>query len=237
MPAFAVPMAAKIKSQGRNTSLAESCRKPRKEATLLARHAAAVNHHNGSSHWIGRGHQITDKMQTIASTDADTPLGHLLQLSSSVMRPVRLIVAGRYPRGPAHCYGSSRTSGRRSAARCMSAPPTGCVRGGGCGRRSLLWAEIADHIAEVITTGTPNQRKALIEAHVAHVSISGPDRLIPMFYIPNQLPRTPQPRPHPPYQQKRPRKWQAMGSPSDAPRHGGRHRCVSTPRSSANPTA
>ena len=45
--------------------------------------------------------------------------------------------------------------------------------------------QIADHLDQVIATGTPNQRKALVEALVARVTITGPDRLIPVFRIPN----------------------------------------------------
>ncbi|MFE3254590.1 recombinase zinc beta ribbon domain-containing protein [Nocardia sp. NPDC059091] len=43
---------------------------------------------------------------------------------------------------------------------------------------------IADHIANIITTGTCTQAKALIEALVAQVAITGPDRLVPTFRIP-----------------------------------------------------
>ncbi len=45
-------------------------------------------------------------------------------------------------------------------------------------------AAVADHIAEIITSGTHNQIKALVEALVAKVTITGPDRLIPVFRIP-----------------------------------------------------
>ncbi len=45
-------------------------------------------------------------------------------------------------------------------------------------------AAVADHIAEIITSGTHNQIKALVEALVAKVAITGPDRLIPVFRIP-----------------------------------------------------
>ncbi|MFD2417740.1 recombinase family protein [Amycolatopsis pigmentata] len=43
---------------------------------------------------------------------------------------------------------------------------------------------VADHIGEIIATGTHNQIKALVEALVAKVTITGPDRLIPVFRIP-----------------------------------------------------
>ncbi|MGH3550517.1 MAG: hypothetical protein ACRDQU_20835 [Pseudonocardiaceae bacterium] len=44
--------------------------------------------------------------------------------------------------------------------------------------------KVADHITEIITSGTHNQAKALVEAFVAQVTITGPDRLIPVFRIP-----------------------------------------------------
>jgi len=44
--------------------------------------------------------------------------------------------------------------------------------------------EIADHITKIITSGTHNQTKALVEALIAKVTITGPDRLIPVFHIP-----------------------------------------------------
>lgn len=43
---------------------------------------------------------------------------------------------------------------------------------------------VADHIAEIITSGTHNQTKALVEALVASVTVAGPDRLVPVFRIP-----------------------------------------------------
>jgi hypothetical protein len=45
-------------------------------------------------------------------------------------------------------------------------------------------AAVADHITEIITSGTHNQTKALVEALVAKVTITAPDRLIPVFHIP-----------------------------------------------------
>jgi site-specific DNA recombinase len=47
-----------------------------------------------------------------------------------------------------------------------------------------LLDQVADHLAEIINTGTPNQRKALVEALVDRVIITGPDRLVPVFRIP-----------------------------------------------------
>jgi site-specific DNA recombinase len=43
---------------------------------------------------------------------------------------------------------------------------------------------VAEHITEIITSGTHNQTKALVEALVAKVTITAPDRLIPVFRIP-----------------------------------------------------
>ncbi|GGU47098.1 recombinase family protein [Lentzea flava] len=45
-------------------------------------------------------------------------------------------------------------------------------------------AAVADQIAEIIADGTHNQTKALVEAMVEKVTITGPDRLIPVFRIP-----------------------------------------------------
>jgi site-specific DNA recombinase len=49
--------------------------------------------------------------------------------------------------------------------------------------------QITEHITTIINTGSANQRKALIENLVDHVTITGPDRLIPVFRIPQ--PHTP----------------------------------------------
>jgi site-specific DNA recombinase len=43
--------------------------------------------------------------------------------------------------------------------------------------------QVADHISEVILAGSHNQRKALIEALVAQVKITGPGRIVPVFRI------------------------------------------------------
>ena len=48
----------------------------------------------------------------------------------------------------------------------------------------VLLDQVADHLAEIINTGTPNQRKAVVEALVDRVIITGPDRLVPVFRIP-----------------------------------------------------
>ena len=47
-----------------------------------------------------------------------------------------------------------------------------------------LLDQVADHLAEIISTGTPNQRKTLVGALVDRVIITGPDRLVPVFRIP-----------------------------------------------------
>ena len=44
--------------------------------------------------------------------------------------------------------------------------------------------QVADRIDEVITAGSHNQRKALIEALVAQIKITGPGRIVPVFRIP-----------------------------------------------------
>jgi site-specific DNA recombinase len=44
--------------------------------------------------------------------------------------------------------------------------------------------QVADHISEGILAGSHNQRKALIEALVAQVKITGPGRIVPVFRIP-----------------------------------------------------
>jgi len=44
--------------------------------------------------------------------------------------------------------------------------------------------QVADHVSEVIIAGSHNQRKALIEALVAQVKITGPGRIVPVFRVP-----------------------------------------------------
>jgi len=44
--------------------------------------------------------------------------------------------------------------------------------------------QIANHITQIIISGTHNQTKALVEALIAKVTITAPDRLIPVFRIP-----------------------------------------------------
>lgn len=44
--------------------------------------------------------------------------------------------------------------------------------------------EVADHITEIITTGTDNQRKALIETLITEIKITRPDTLVPVFRVP-----------------------------------------------------
>ena len=50
-------------------------------------------------------------------------------------------------------------------------------------------AEVAQHITDIITAGTDNQRKGLIEALIDRVVISAPDALIPVFRIPQPTAR------------------------------------------------
>ena len=47
---------------------------------------------------------------------------------------------------------------------------------------------IADHIDEIIGAGSLSQRKALIEALVAQIKITGPGRIVPVFRIPQPEP-------------------------------------------------
>ena len=51
---------------------------------------------------------------------------------------------------------------------------------------------VADHIHQIVTSGQPAQRKALVEALIDSVKITAPDRLIPIYRIPQA---TPQPDP------------------------------------------
>lgn len=44
--------------------------------------------------------------------------------------------------------------------------------------------DVAGHITDIIATGNHNQRKALVEALIARVTVTGPDRLIPVFRLP-----------------------------------------------------
>ncbi|MCW2571480.1 MAG: recombinase family protein, partial [Frankiales bacterium] len=52
---------------------------------------------------------------------------------------------------------------------------------------AIVLDELTDHIADIIRSGSPAQRKALIETLVAEVKITGPNTIIPVFRIP-QLP-------------------------------------------------
>jgi site-specific DNA recombinase len=49
---------------------------------------------------------------------------------------------------------------------------------------SATLREVADHIDEIIGSGSHAQRKALIEALVAQVKITGLGRIVPVFRIP-----------------------------------------------------
>jgi site-specific DNA recombinase len=50
--------------------------------------------------------------------------------------------------------------------------------------------EVADHIDQIIAAGSDSQRKALIEALVAQVKITGPGRIVPVLRIPQTIGRT-----------------------------------------------
>ena len=47
---------------------------------------------------------------------------------------------------------------------------------------------VADHITEIITNGTDNQRKTLIETLISEIKITAADRIIPIFRIPQPPP-------------------------------------------------
>lgn len=84
-------------------------------------------------------------------------------------------VAGR--RGPAGRGGCARPRaqwgrGADDDRRPPAPPPAATLR------------QVADHIDEIIGAGTHTQRKALIEALVADVRITGPGRVVPVFRIP-----------------------------------------------------
>ena len=66
-----------------------------------------------------------------------------------------------------------------------------------------LLDQVADHLAQIISTGTPNQRKTLVGALVDRVIITGPDRLVPVFRIPQTAHVN---GPQPINQRKRPRR-------------------------------
>ncbi|WP_330252907.1 recombinase family protein [Nocardia sp. NBC_00565] len=59
--------------------------------------------------------------------------------------------------------------------------------------------DIADHITELITTGTDHARKTLIETLIAEIKITGPDTIVPVFRIPQ-----PPADPHTPHTNKAP---------------------------------
>jgi site-specific DNA recombinase len=44
--------------------------------------------------------------------------------------------------------------------------------------------EVSRHINKIITAGNTNQRKALIEVLIARIKITGPDRIVPVFRVP-----------------------------------------------------
>jgi site-specific DNA recombinase len=58
--------------------------------------------------------------------------------------------------------------------------------------------KIAEHIDDIIRSGTANQRKALIETLVARIKITGPDRIVLVFRIPDPAHPDEDGRPQPP---------------------------------------
>ncbi|GGM82840.1 recombinase RecB [Longimycelium tulufanense] len=50
--------------------------------------------------------------------------------------------------------------------------------------------DIATHARDILRTGSPNQRKAVIEVLVARVDITGPNSIVPVFRIPQPAPDT-----------------------------------------------
>jgi site-specific DNA recombinase len=44
--------------------------------------------------------------------------------------------------------------------------------------------QVADHIADIVASGSHSQRKGLIEVLIARIKISGPDRIIAVFRVP-----------------------------------------------------
>jgi hypothetical protein len=48
---------------------------------------------------------------------------------------------------------------------------------------------VADHVADIVAPGSHTQRKALIEALIAQVKITGPGRVVPVFRIPSRQQR------------------------------------------------
>jgi site-specific DNA recombinase len=44
--------------------------------------------------------------------------------------------------------------------------------------------QVADHIADIVASGSHTQRKALIEAVLPQINITGPGRIVPVFRIP-----------------------------------------------------
>ncbi|MFQ6396631.1 recombinase family protein [Nocardia sp. KC 131] len=59
------------------------------------------------------------------------------------------------------------------------------------GPDSATLTDMADHITELIATGTDHARKTLIETVIEEIKITGPDTIVPVFRIP-QPPTNPQ---------------------------------------------
>jgi site-specific DNA recombinase len=49
---------------------------------------------------------------------------------------------------------------------------------------AAILRQVADHIADILAAGSHSQRKALIEALIAQIKITGPGRIVPVFRIP-----------------------------------------------------
>jgi site-specific DNA recombinase len=59
--------------------------------------------------------------------------------------------------------------------------------------RAATLRQVADHIADIVASGGHSQRKTLIEALIAQIKITAPDRIVPVFRIP-QRPAANQPQ-------------------------------------------
>jgi site-specific DNA recombinase len=49
---------------------------------------------------------------------------------------------------------------------------------------AAILRQVADRIADILAAGSHSQRKALIEALIAQIKITGPGRIVPVFRIP-----------------------------------------------------
>jgi site-specific DNA recombinase len=53
--------------------------------------------------------------------------------------------------------------------------------------------QVADHIGDIVESGSHGQRKALIEVLIAQIKIIAPDRIVPVFRIPQPASHQPEP--------------------------------------------